>query len=180
MSSPMIKKYNIGDMVFVKHPDGKCRPGEIVRFVPTFKHKEVKYEVHGHKRGDEFVSIVSTRLLSYTDKSKPKKRKTKKPVKSVWGKVTLGISFEDLLRVKTKRVSENERRKRWAEWLKLTRKEDNNVAKYWTDKQGCIGCTHLHGSWCKKQMLPCTVNPILTTATGVIGMACMGIGKLTL
>ena len=91
--------------------------------------------------------------------------------------VTLEISFENLLGINCREITEKDRRIRWATWLRLARLDGKSGAIYWCDKAECIGCNHLHGSWCKLQGLPCTVNPILTMKTGMIGMACMGAGR---
>lgn len=91
--------------------------------------------------------------------------------------VSLEISFEDLLGINCREITEKDRRNRWAAWLILARADKQDGARYWCDKSECIGCKSLHGSWCKLQGLPCTVNPILTFKHGMIGMACMGAGR---
>ncbi len=91
--------------------------------------------------------------------------------------VTLEISFEDLLGINCREITGKDRRGRWAAWLILARKDKQGGARYWCDKSECIGCKSLRGSWCKLQELTCTVNPILTFKSGMIGMACMGAGR---
>lgn len=90
--------------------------------------------------------------------------------------VDLQISFVDLFGIDIVEGSEQEKRDRWAQWLKLVRADGCGGGKYWCDKSECIGCKHLRGTWCKQSELPCTVNPYLTFRTGMIGMACMGAG----
>lgn len=91
--------------------------------------------------------------------------------------VTLGISFTDLLGINCHEITEDERRKRWGEWLRLAKADGNDMHRYWCDRAECYGCKHLRGSWCDLQELPCTVNPYLTIKHGMIGMACMGAGR---
>lgn len=91
--------------------------------------------------------------------------------------VTLDIRFPDLLGHRLVDMAEQERRNRWAQWLRLARAGTSSaLANYWTNSTACAGCIHLRGSWCSSSELPCTVNPYLTFRHGVIGMACMGAG----
>lgn len=71
------------------------------------------------------------------------------------------------------------RRQRWEEWKALCLKAEDGeaVVKTWTDcSETCTGCMHKDKDWCRLQQLPCTVNPILTFDSNMIGMACMGAG----
>lgn len=88
-------------------------------------------------------------------------------------KVTLKISWTDLLGTKATDMPDALRRQRWEQWLALS---SDYGREYWTDTEGCEGCKHLDGNWCKLQELPATVNPLLTIHGGMIGMACMGAG----
>lgn len=67
--------------------------------------------------------------------------------------------------------------KRRAMWSTL-KKHDPDIAEYWEDPECCweedYKCQHLNDGWCEYAMLPCAVNPFLTTRTGMLGMACMG------
>lgn len=101
----------------------------------------------------------------------------KKQMRFFLPEVTLEISFEDLLGINCREITEKDRRERWAKWLRLARADKQGGAKYWCDKEACFGCKSLRGSWCELQELPCTVNPVLTFKTGMIGMACMGAGR---
>lgn len=64
----------------------------------------------------------------------------------------------------------------WLAWCFLAENNDKEMFEYWTDITVCKGCDQLdkENAWCNLQDLPCTVNPILTIKTGMIGMACMG------
>jgi hypothetical protein len=87
--------------------------------------------------------------------------------------VTLTSSWDDLLGFP---IPPATRRQRWQAWLQLA---PNDMVKSWTDTRACNDCRHLDGHWCQYAHLPCTTNPILTFRHGVIGMACMGLGKET-
>lgn len=87
--------------------------------------------------------------------------------------VTLEMSWPELFSPEN---PEQQRRDRWAQWLRLSRQEGRDGARYWADATGCEGCKHLRGRWCSLQGLPCTVNPYLTFKHSMIGMACMGAG----
>lgn len=88
-------------------------------------------------------------------------------------------SFRNILGDKPDVYTPEERKARWIEWKKLAlERGDEEVVKYWCNVQECRGCVHLNEaeSWCHWSELPATVNPILTYSTGMIGMACMGLG----
>jgi hypothetical protein len=89
-------------------------------------------------------------------------------------RVSLKISFEDLLGKKQSVLTEEQRKVRWAKWVSLAGEE---AASWWMDCEGCEACIHLDGHWCKLQGLPATVNPYLSFRHGMPGMACMGAGK---
>jgi hypothetical protein len=84
--------------------------------------------------------------------------------------VSLKIRWIELF---PKSASPTVRRARWIEWLSLG--SDN--AEYWSNPDElCHSCEHCDDDWCKRQALPCTINPILTFKYGDIGLACMGVG----
>lgn len=92
---------------------------------------------------------------------------------------TLNSSFEDILGKKSSVFNEQQRRDRWAAWLRVARRtapDGKETARYWLSHE-CHGCIHRKGGWCDLQGLPCTVNPYLTFKHGMIGMACMGAGR---
>jgi hypothetical protein len=86
--------------------------------------------------------------------------------------VVLEISFADLLGKRRSDMPDEVRRDRWEQWKALAGEAD----EYWS-AEGCEGCIHLDGDWCKLQELPAAVNPILSLRHGIPGMACMGMGK---
>jgi hypothetical protein len=92
--------------------------------------------------------------------------------------VRLKSSFGQILGESSGDIDEAARRARWEEWLTLARRSrrSRQLAEGWTDVTACTGCIHLDGYWCKLPALPCTVNPYLTFRTGMLGMACMGVG----
>lgn len=95
--------------------------------------------------------------------------------------VSLKSSFEQILGKNSTEMPEQARRIRWATWFKLSRKrgdEGREIAKAWLNPEDCFGCIYRRGrAWCDLKGLPCTVNPILTFRKGMLGMACMGMGK---
>ncbi len=103
----------------------------------------------------------------------------KKQIRLFMPQVELAGSFEDILGRSDSEITAAERRKRWADWLRLARKDNCGAAKCWTDRSGCEGCKHLRGRWCTLVELPCTVNPYLTFRRGMVGMACQGAGYET-
>jgi len=91
--------------------------------------------------------------------------------------VKLESSFEQILGAREIEMEIKTRRRRWAQWLKLARAVDKEVAKWWMDIDGCASCINRRGrAWCDLQALPCTVNPILSFREGMLGMACCGMG----
>lgn len=90
-------------------------------------------------------------------------------------------SWVELLGEKRETMSDRERRARWEQWKSLARKEgDHDVVDYWAKdnvEETCSGCVHRDKDWCNIAGLPCNINPILTMQGGMIGMACMGVGK---
>lgn len=84
-------------------------------------------------------------------------------------------SFEQILGKRPEDYTESERKKRWNKQMSFS----NSVRKYWSDTSECIGCIHLNEkeAWCNLQGLPCCVNPITTYQMGMLGMACMGVGR---
>lgn len=91
--------------------------------------------------------------------------------------VSLTDSFVEILGEHRGQMPDEVRRDRWEKWKELCRQSDApELVRYWTDTEGCEGCRHLDGDWCQLQQLPCSVNPILTFRSGLIGMACMGLG----
>lgn len=92
-------------------------------------------------------------------------------------KVTLGMSFAELFGEKTGEVPVEIRRERWGQWLAKAGPEGRDR---WNNAVGCIKdgklCKHFQNNWCALQGLPCSVNPVLTFRSGMIGMACMGAG----
>jgi hypothetical protein len=88
-------------------------------------------------------------------------------------RVTLEIGWLELLDVKDNEVC----RQRWEEWKRLaTDAGEKDLVNIWTDTEACRRCKRLDGDWCLREELPCTVNPYLTVKTGIMGMACMGMG----
>jgi hypothetical protein len=92
-----------------------------------------------------------------------------------FGEICLYNSFVQILGKKPEDYTEEERKVRWNKIMSL----NNSMRKRWSETYVCTGCIHLNEkeSWCNSQGLPCTYNPILTPSTGMIGMACMGIGR---
>lgn len=84
-------------------------------------------------------------------------------------------SFEQILGKSPEDIEPQERLRRWKKQMSFSR----SIKQYWSDTSECNGCIHLNKkeAWCELQGLPCCVNPILTYSSGMIGMACMGIGK---
>ena len=98
--------------------------------------------------------------------------------------VRLTPSFEELLGKTQKDMPGNIRRSRWNKWLEMARMADPEIAEWWLTTDGCVEngrCIYLDGDdcWCKQMELPASVNPILSFRTGLLGMACMGMGHTT-
>lgn len=96
------------------------------------------------------------------------------------GSMRYNSSFEEILGKTGKDYPETERIDRWNLWKKSAIKSKKKyLIAIWTDKSDCEDCIHLDvgNAWCKLIGLPCTVNPIITFKEGVVGMACMGLGK---
>jgi len=56
--------FSVGDEVIVDMPHGLL-PGKVVQVMPHFLwFEETHYEVHGNKKGKEFVTTCSARLIS--------------------------------------------------------------------------------------------------------------------
>lgn len=91
--------------------------------------------------------------------------------------ICLYSSFEQVLG-KTNNYTPEERYRRWKKAMSFSAK----MNKYWSDTTDCDGCAYLDkkATWCLFSELPCTVNPILTFRYGMIGMACMGLGRAEL
>lgn len=86
--------------------------------------------------------------------------------------VSLRISFEDLLGRDCNAMPEATRRERWEAWKAL----DAEAAEWWEASE-CEGCRYLLGDWCDLMGLPASVNPVTSFRAGMIGMACMGMGR---
>ena len=92
--------------------------------------------------------------------------------------VELHSDWSQILGDKRNEMPENIRRDRWEQWKTLAHNDGSAEAvEYWTDTSECHDCKYRDIDWCQLQGLPCTVNPILTFNEGLIGMACMGLGK---
>jgi hypothetical protein len=79
----------------------------------------------------------------------------------------------ELLDVKDDKVC----RQRWEEWKRLALAAgEKEMVDLWNDNYACRECKYLDKDWCLREELPCTVNPYLTVKTGMMGMACMGMG----
>jgi hypothetical protein len=94
-------------------------------------------------------------------------------------KIDLHSSFEMIFGKNAQEYTEDERKHRWEQWKAISLKEENGkeVVGAWMDIGACQGCDHLrHKAWCNLYGLPCTVNPVLSFHSGMIGMACMGTG----
>ena len=92
-------------------------------------------------------------------------------------RVSLKITFEDLLGQRQADMTDAVRRERWDAWLRLAARRSPDLIEAWTDVSACHEggtCRHLDGRWCRLQELPATVNPYLSYRTGSPGMACMG------
>lgn len=91
--------------------------------------------------------------------------------------VSLAMSFEDLLGKRAASMPANERRARWATWLRLAcLAGEREIASEWLNNAECVGCIHRRGHWCAAVNLPCAVNPLLSYRLGCTGMACAGAG----
>jgi len=94
--------------------------------------------------------------------------------------IKLESSFEDILGYAEHAMTVEERRARWARWLRIARKRERSrhAAVLWTSpSEDCRGCRHLRGrAWCRQMELPACVNPVLSFRAGMVGMACMGLG----
>jgi len=95
--------------------------------------------------------------------------------------ISLESSFKDILGYAEHAMTVEERRARWAQWLRIARKHERSrhAAVHWTSAcEDCRGCRHLQGrAWCRWMELPATVNPVLSFRAGMVGMACMGLGR---
>lgn len=89
--------------------------------------------------------------------------------------ICLYNSFAQILGKKPEDYSEDQRKLRWNKIMSLNSK----MKRHWSDTSSCSGCIHLDNkeAWCNLQGMPCTVNPLLTYNTGMIGMACFGAVK---
>ena len=83
-------------------------------------------------------------------------------------------SFEQILGIKSTDYTEVERKERWGKAMSFT--GGNNAKEYYSNIYECVDCKHFQSGWCSYASLPCGVNPLLTFATGQIGMACQGEG----
>lgn len=93
--------------------------------------------------------------------------------------VTLESSWMQILGNKRGDMTDSTRRERWEQWKKIAVKNGAaDFVEYWGDTLECLGCAHLDNDWCNLSQLPCTVNPILTYRNNIMGMACMGFGRL--
>lgn len=96
-------------------------------------------------------------------------------------KVKRKTSWVELFGEKGSDMSEDVRRERWEEWKKIAIEAgEQEMVDYWVKdniEETCSGCIHREEDWCRSYGLPCNVNPILTLRSGIIGMACMGLGK---
>jgi hypothetical protein len=88
--------------------------------------------------------------------------------------VILRSTWKEILDV----ADPGECRQRWEEWKRLASTAgEKSLVKFWTDTEACQGCKYLNRDWCLRAKLPSTVNPFLTIRTGMLGMACMGMGR---
>ena len=97
--------------------------------------------------------------------------------------VTLTIGWTELFGGNAREMTEQQRRDRWAQWLRLDREDNEGEGGcYWQCTEGCYDeqgrrCVHLRGqAWCSNAELPAAINPVLTMKYSYIGMACMGAG----
>jgi hypothetical protein len=94
--------------------------------------------------------------------------------------ITKEIRWFQLFGENGSEIPEPTRRKRWEEWKALLLAEGHReVVDHWAKdhiEEGCHGCRHKDGDWCKLAGLPVNVNPILTFQFNHIGMACQGAG----
>ncbi|MDR2020489.1 MAG: hypothetical protein LBQ14_06970 [Treponema sp.] len=94
--------------------------------------------------------------------------------KMIYESVTLKITWIKLLDVEDPVIC----RQRWDEWKRLALAAgEKDLINLWTDTEACRGCKYLDKDWCLQAELPCTVNPYLTVKHGMMGMACMGMGR---
>jgi hypothetical protein len=92
--------------------------------------------------------------------------------------ISLKSSFKEILGENSETFTEDQRKARWEQWKNIAIAEgEKELVNMWSNTEACEGCIHLKDKWCESQGLPCTVNPILSFNDGVIGMACMGVGK---
>src|SRR5690606_32196480 len=97
-------------------------------------------------------------------------------------KIKPKMSFEELFGKDGSIFSEEQRRERWEQWRASSRTKAHKwVIEYWSGNDQCGDCIHCERSngysWCKLQGLPNSVNPYLSFKYGMLGMACMGMGK---
>ena len=89
--------------------------------------------------------------------------------------VTLKMSFEDMFGKKGSDMPEQLRKQRWQEWKNLPN-HNQAILESWEPCEPCYDCKHKIDDWCDLSGLPCSVNPMLSFRTGMIGLACMGMG----
>lgn len=67
----------------------------------------------------------------------------------------------------------------WVSWLAIVKRKDKLMHEVWSSLECCFDCKHINKKnvWCKLVNIPATINPYLTRRTGMVGMACMGVGK---
>lgn len=83
-------------------------------------------------------------------------------------------SFEQILGRKKKEYTEDERKARWEKAMSFP--GGKRVKDYYSNVYECVDCKHFSDGWCKRESLPCGVNPVVTFKTGYLGLACKGIG----
>ena len=97
-----------------------------------------------------------------------------------YNQITFYSSFHQILGKSPKDYTPEERKNRWKRNMELLKEIgcDDSV-EYWNDISCCESCQFLDkkDAFCKSFGLPVTYNPITTHDTGMIGMACMGIGR---
>lgn len=89
-------------------------------------------------------------------------------------------SFTQILGKRPEDYSPDERKARWRRNMDLLIGIGSvESVEHWMDSSECSNCIYLNAeeSWCERNGLPCTYNPILTPSSGYKGMACMGIGR---
>jgi hypothetical protein len=84
-------------------------------------------------------------------------------------------SFPQIFGSTQSEYTEEERKLRWNKATSF--KGGEAVKEYYEDIPECSDCIHNKNRWCAFASLPCGVNPLLTFGTGMVGIACQGIGK---